>query len=547
MVVSEVEALRASFAQKGIVAARRALAMVRANAGNPAAQERSCFYLWQAMDICYLYAQAWQVVVDCALQAHGEMLRTGRWARWIGYLEMAITASRQLADKQAETTLLLYLARMQEMCGEWSTARSRLHEAVALANQTGDHNARGRALTHLSDLERQAGHLEEAEKQITLARQALEGSGDIHALSELYRNVGNLTFQRSKIPQALEFYAQALEYAKAAGNLRCMAAIYHNRGNLCAQQGDTRGAATQYHLALELFRQIEDVAGEAMTLSNIGLACQVDRGYWRQAVDMYNQVLTISEKAGYYQGQITAHSYLVDVFMKLGEVKPLAATVERLQVLFTKANDEHGLACLEHCKGILYLAQEEPETALVHLWSAQQSPQLASDPDEVAAVETNIGRAYAALGRYTEAEAAFKRAFALWALCTEWPGELETHVSQVELYRQMGDWDKFEPALEAARSLAQRIGREDALALLEAAAAQAHLAAGQIKAGCLAFEKALQNLAGYGENDRQAQYYWQVAGRALDLINTLKQTGCADDASCKRLEELIHESFTEGD
>jgi hypothetical protein len=95
--------------------------------------------------------------------------------------------------------------------------------------------------------------------------------------------------------------------------------------------------------------------------------------------------------------------------------------------------------------------------------------------------------------------------------------------------------------------LAQRICREDTLALLEAIAANAHLAAGQIEAGCQAFEQALHNLAGYGENNRQAQYYWRVIGWAQEQINALKQAGCADNAPCSRLEELVHQSFTEGE
>lgn len=539
MVVNDVAAWRASFCAKGVRAARRAMEMIRRNAGDPSAQARNCYYLWQALNVCYDYAQAWQTVVECALEAHQEMLLTGRWAQWMDYLNMAIQASRRLADRRAETTLLLYLGRMQERCGEWNPARRHLEEAIALADGLGDRSARARALATLSDIERQAGHLDEAQRLAQQAIESLQGVDDAQALSEAYRGLGNVHFQRGRSKEAVAAYHTALEYAHACGDLHCLARIYHNLGTVCAQQGNTRSAAVEYDRALELFRQVGDMAGEALALSNIGLACQADRGYWRQAAETFRSAIAIAQKIGYYQGETTALSYLIDTLLKMGEVEQAEAAIEQLRAIYRRTDNTYGLAAIEHQTARVCLARNDARAALLHLQHARESPELSADCEDMALVETETGRAWAALGEWEKAESACKRALDLWAVASEWPGELDTWLALVELYRQTAAWEKLAGVLEAARALAAQVEREDALAVLDAAAGDALFAAGQIAAGCAAYLTALQRISASGENDRQAQCYQRLVAQARAQMAAQEQAGRPIEGRLAELAALI--------
>lgn len=534
MVVADVEALRTSFSQKCVLAAERALNQINRHAGETSALSHLCFYLWQAMDVCYHYAKAWQVVVDCALEAHEQMLRAGRWARWKDFLEMALSSSRNLGDKQAEMTLLLYLGCMQERCGEWSLARTRLEQVVALADQLGDRSTWGRALTSLANLERQAGQMEEAQQKITQALEVFEGTDDISGLSEAYRVLGNLYLRQGNNANALITYFEALKHAEASGDLGSLASIYHNLGTICAQQGDSAGAASYYHQALDLFQQAADPAGEALTLSNIGLACQADRGYWRPAIETFRQAAALAAQSGYFQGETGALGYLVDILLKLGEVDQAVAAIEQLRDLYAAANSAYGRAIVEHYGGKVCLARGDAETALTHWQRAQEYPELRSDPEDMAQAETGKGRAYALLGRWQEAETAFRQALDQWATTTEWPGELETWLSLAELYRQMDAWEKWELVWEQTRSLARRIERQDAMAQLDAALGDAHLAASQTKAGCDAYETALRRLAQVEENDRLEWCYQLIVEQARAQVDALERAGRESDAAALR-------------
>lgn len=525
MVVSDVAAVRSSFCAKGVKAAQRALEMIRRHAGDATAQQRNCYYLWQALNVCYDYAQAWQTVVECALEAHQEMLLTGRWAQWMDYLKMAIQASRRLADRRTETILLLHLGRVQERCGEWSLARQHLEQAITLADGLGDRSARARALATLSDIERQAGHLDEAQRLVQQAIASLHGVNDAQALSEVYRGLGNVHLQRGQSEEAVVAYYTALEYAHACGDLHCLARIYHNLGTVCAQQGNTRRAAVEYDRALELFRQVGDMAGEALALSNIGLACQADRGYWRQATETFDQAIAIARKIGYYQGETTALGYLIDTLLKMEEVEQAEAAIEQLRAIYLRTNNIYGLAAIEHQTARVCLARNDARTALLHLQHARESPELSADCEDMALVETETGRAWAALGEWEKAESAYKQALELWAVASEWPGELDTWLALVELYRQTAAWEKLQGVLEAARALAAQVEREDALAVLDAAAGEALFAAGQIAAGCDAYLTALQRATESSQGDCQARCYQRIAAQARAQLAAQEQAG----------------------
>ncbi len=533
---TQVQALRAHFCEKGIRAAQHALEMVRRHAGDPIAQERNCFYVRQAMEICYYYAQAWQVVVDCALEAHEEMLLTGRWAQWASYLELALDASRHLHDVHAEMRLLLHLGRMRERCGEWAVARTHFEQVTVLASQSHDRIAHGLALTALANMERQSGRLNQAQQWIARALELLADTDDARALSETYRGLGNLELQRGKHTEALRAYSKALEYAQAGQDLRCLASIYHNLGTMCAQQGESRGAAAQYDRALQLFRQVGDTVGEVMTLSNIGLACQADRGYWRQAIATFQQSIALAQQVGYYQGEVTALGYLVDTCLKLGEVHQAAAAIERLRALFTRTESAYDLAILERSEGLVCLACGEVEAALEHLQRARASPELADDWEEIAQIETALGRVYARLGDGEKAEAAYRQALAAWSNTAELPGELETWLDLVELERQQAAWEKLEEISKPARLLAQRIEREDALARLEIALGDIRFAAGCLEAGCEAYARAMRRVTSNGENDRQAQCGRYITEQVQAQINTPERVAHFEWAMTQPLE-----------
>jgi len=290
----------------------------------------------------------------------------------------------------------------------------------------------------------------------------------------------------------------------------------------------------QYHHALELFRQVGDQSGEAVAMLNIGLACQADRGYWQQAADSYHEVVALSDKAGYYHGQAIALCNLIDVLLKLGKVQQASAQVEQLHNLYARTNNAYGQAVVEHDRGTVCLAQGDAETALIHFQRAKEISDWATDAEEMAPAETNIGRAYTMLGQWEEAEAAYQRALDLWVTFTELPGELETWLSLVELYRQMKAWGKLESTLKTARELAQRIERDDALALLNAALADAHFAADEVQAGCEAYATALRDLAKPGENDRKADYLQRVILQAQAQVTGLQAVGRTEAASALR-------------
>ncbi len=534
MVVANVKALRSTFCQKGVLAAERAMDKIRHHAGEPSQLTHVCFYLWQAMDVCYHYAEAWQVVVDCALEAHEQMLRAGRWSRWKEFLEMALSSSRKLADQESEMTLLLYLGLMHERCGEWPSARRRLEKVVVLAEELDECSPCGQALAALANLERQAGQMDKAQQQVDRALEVLQGSDDVYGLSEAYRVLGNLYLQQGDNAHALVTYFDALKYAEASEDPGSQASIYHNLGTICAQQGDSGGAASYYHQALALFRQAQDRTGEALTLSNIGLACQADRGYWRRSVGTFRQAINLAESSGYFQAETGALGYLIDILLRLGQIERAAAAVGRLRALYDATNSAYGLATVAYNSGLVSLARGDVQTALDCLERALTSPEFVSDPGDLAQAETARGRALTALGRWQEAETAYKRALAQWSTIVEWPGELETWLGLVELYRRMGAWTEWETAWEQTRSLARRIEREDALAWLDGTLGDARFAAGRVQAGCDAYLSALGRLADAEENARSQRCYRQIVERAREHVALWQAEGRDEDAAALR-------------
>jgi tetratricopeptide (TPR) repeat protein len=210
-----------------------------------------------------------------------------RPSEWIDWLEVALTAARQLGDHEREELSLGNLGLAYAALGEPRRAIEFYEQQLAIAREIGDRRGEGNATGKLG---------------IAYA-----------ALGEPRR--------------AIEFYEQQLSITREIGDRRGEGNATGNLGIAYAALGEPRRAIEFYEQQLSITREIGDRRGEGNALGNLGLA-YADLGETHRAIEFHEQSLTIAREIGDRHGEANTCWNLGSALETLGEISQAAEVMQ---------------------------------------------------------------------------------------------------------------------------------------------------------------------------------------------------------------------------
>jgi predicted ATPase/class 3 adenylate cyclase len=290
-------------------------------------------------------------------------------------------ALRFLLDKQVNTDALELACNLRGLWrwrGYASEGRSWLADASAAEAQT-TKVLRARALHEAGFLARLEGDLAQAtmlhERGLELARD----EADATAIAANLAGLGIDCTIRGEYEQARNYFHESLRFYEASGDLPGTSRVHHNLANLAGMEGDLALGRTLHEENLRLISMHDDPVLTAVTLSNLGFGCLLQRDL-DAAEGFLMRALALLQQLGDKGGVANAMLNLGRLALQRGQHD--AAEQHLIESLTTMAEIGRASACAECLHGLaaLALAARRPQRAARLLGAAaalsREGPEL---------------------------------------------------------------------------------------------------------------------------------------------------------------------------
>ncbi len=179
-----------------------------------------------------------------------------------------------VGEERAE--VLLRLAQVQELVGDWAAAETLMREALEVSEAVEDRLAsvhgQARSQHALGVLDRKRGQYLTASEMLERARRNFDSIGDASGSSRVIAEIGELYRLQGRYTESLDLYAESLGIAdRIPDHATSQAARAHalkGSGVVATWQGDYEAARRFYDESMAIRRELSDKPGVAVLLNN---------------------------------------------------------------------------------------------------------------------------------------------------------------------------------------------------------------------------------------------------------------------------------------
>ncbi|MBN1922456.1 MAG: tetratricopeptide repeat protein [Anaerolineae bacterium] len=273
--------------------------------------------------------------------------------------------------------------------------------------------------------------------------------------ANLYRELGNIATRRGALDTAQEYYQAALDLYNTLEDRSGKSAILNNLGSLAYDCGEYDFAQSKFTAALALYRELGNRPGEARALNNLANVAADCRDYGT-ALRCYREALQIHRTLENQPAHSAALNNLGALYWELGlYVEAREAYRQALAMFQESGNSQAEGECLANlCLLELYTGNLQAGLRLGR--QAADISQRSDDVFTLANASTYLGKIYAELGQYDDAETWYQKARAIRSGAPHAGRLLELDAELTALIWQRGDpvraLAEIAPVLEALQT-----------------------------------------------------------------------------------------------
>ncbi len=349
-----------------------------------------------------------------------------------------------LLPKIEQAPIMLNLAQVLELVGQWDEADGLYREALELAAQLEELQIQARAQSAMGGLLRRRGNYAEAIDWLTRAKQGfdllqhsvgvcqtLEAIGEVYRLKGAYTEASEYYDESLRLADLVEnptqnmairaaalkgsgtlgiyqgnyrlsrfCYNESLTLLRELGDKPSTANVLSNLGVVARQESDYEGARKLAEEALAIRRELGDRLGIATSLGNLGMIAQ-NRQDYDQAISYYQDCLKFYRRLGERNSTAIALNNLGDVAADMGDYHTARAMYTESLEIQRELGGKWPLAYLLEAFGILAARQEQFERAILLVSAAttlRQAIGAKLSPSEKAKLDNLINPVREALG-----------------------------------------------------------------------------------------------------------------------------------------------------
>lgn len=216
----------------------------------------------------------------------------------------------------------------------------------------------------------------------------------------------------AQYPEALELYQQALAIYREIDELALEAVVLNNLGTIDEDQGKYPQALEYYEQSLEILQDLGEDELAATALNNIG-GIYVVMGQYAKVLEYYERSLAINQDLGNRSRIATNLNNIGHIYGNLGDFSQALEYYEQSLAILQNIDDLDREATTLNNIGLVYSNLGNYSQALEYYEQALEISKNIGDRSGEAISYTNAGAVYGYLGRYTESLEVLQQALAI--------------------------------------------------------------------------------------------------------------------------------------
>jgi adenylate cyclase len=229
------------------------------------------------------------------------------------FYKKALDIRRALGDLHSLGASINNLGVLNEMIGRFDSALVFHRENLLIQQQLRDTVKIARALFNLAAAYQEMGLYPEAQRHLLDARLILEARNDQDGMAKVYTQLGHLQLELDRYPDALRWYAQALRLREnIADDPGRLAEVLTDYANALDEVDSSKVALLYYQRALTVWKDLEDLPGQANVYTNMGDAYK--------HIGDYNTALNFLQQAEKICLSLDDKQALMEVYNTIGDV-----------------------------------------------------------------------------------------------------------------------------------------------------------------------------------------------------------------------------------
>ncbi len=321
---------------------------------------------------------------------------------------------QQEMNTRLSCLLLTQQARLQMLRRHYQKAIATAQQALLIAERLEDDALIARNLLCWAVAQYQQGNSADATRHLQRAEPLCQANPLLLALCKQYQ--AGIAYHRGAYTQAEKHYDAAYQFylSHAPRFPKQRAVVVNNLGNISLLQGAIAQARERYTTALQLRASSvpQSQFGGIVTRANLGLVALAQLQF-DEAAEHFTIALTAHQRSGNRVGEARVTGYISELYFEMGDFKHALRDAERdLEMQEAQgqiAKRSHRLAHL----ALILLTLGDPEKALLFAYQAAQSAKSLSEYNELAFVQTVLGKIALACGDDVTAFDHFQQAVAL--------------------------------------------------------------------------------------------------------------------------------------
>lgn len=155
-------------------------------------------------------AEAWDVVVSLAQTLVNFFNTHSYWRDWERTHGLALTASRELGDRQKEAQTLINLGNVYSLAGQWEKANQCYQQSLGIFQELSDRPGVGKTLNNLANVYFQQQHRQSAIDCYDKSLSIFQELGDRYREGQTLANMGIVYAQENQPAQAIQLWQDSL-------------------------------------------------------------------------------------------------------------------------------------------------------------------------------------------------------------------------------------------------------------------------------------------------------------------------------------------------
>ncbi|MDT7042285.1 CHAT domain-containing protein [Candidatus Nitronereus thalassa] len=260
--------------------------------------------------------------------------------------------------------------------------------------------------SRLEQFDASIGYLEQAIQWWTKAEELDRLAEGIAQLGVVRENMGAYSAALTDFGRSFALYEELGEIGDVATQHRRIGRIYYLR------LGRYEKAREQFQSALTLYRNLEDLNGEAETVFEIGLTYE-KMGLFDEADTHYLAGMKIGKTLESPYLLATGHLYLANTAWFRGNYQEAFQHLSQAGKQAEAAQDAQLTIMVKNTRGLIYWTLNDLDKGLVHLKQAVELAKKSDIKTELASSLNNLGLIYRQQGDYTTSLEYFEKAKAI--------------------------------------------------------------------------------------------------------------------------------------